>query len=384
MAQGREVVVEEFPGLAGLAALEKDWRRLLAEVKQPRYFQDFDWFSLYCRHAFADHSTLLFLSAVDADGVSRAIIPLEQRTERIRRLPLPIWGLIGSRQNDVLLTASSADLLCPEPKRHPELLSVVRHHLSRRRPGAALMLLGRVTGDSMASACAEFAMLHGSARYSQGGFYILRTDCEFSVLEGRLPRPFRRKLRSRARQLAELGQLRFEIVKKLDRAFGDAYARFLEVEASGWKGVSGTRSALCFLDQQRSFIEALHDNPSEVVPQVHLLWLDQRCIAADYVWRYRNQLIRLKIGYDEAFRQFGLGHHMLMEAARRACRDPELDYIDRVTASSAARDWGGEELQPLEWIYARLGGVRGLLGSALLRLPDRTMLRSRASKFFGR
>jgi CelD/BcsL family acetyltransferase involved in cellulose biosynthesis len=111
-------------------------------------------------------------------------------------------------------------------------------------------------------------------------------------------------MRKAHRRLAQHEGIRFvtavepaELVKELES--------FLAIEASGWKGQAGTRTAI-FLDQAlvafyRDLVRTLGGDGN---CEINTLYADDRCIAAEFCVVGQEEHARLKIRIRRGIRQY--------------------------------------------------------------------------------
>lgn len=173
-----------------------------------------------------------------ADGQSgRAICPLEARVERVLGPSIPVWGVPLHPHMMV------SDVICPEDDARRQLLPALLDYLRHRPEGRALLVLGPLPADSV--------LWEGLRRLPGGRSCTHATrpadvfDCgqPFEELMSRLTKNFRGKLRRNSRRLSALDDVRFVNVTEAADLPRELEA-FLQVEASGWKGESGTGSAI--------------------------------------------------------------------------------------------------------------------------------------------
>lgn len=119
--------------------------------------------------------------------------------------------------------------------------------------------------------------------------------------------------------------LRFEVVSD-PAALPQALSHFLQVESSGWKGERGTAIAAC-----EGLERLLPDAGGAVRParsrRIHLLWLDDRVIAAQFVLLGARTMNLVKIAYLEEESDIAPGHLIMREAIEAACADPGIDRL---------------------------------------------------------
>jgi CelD/BcsL family acetyltransferase involved in cellulose biosynthesis len=113
---------------------------------------------------------------------------------------------------------------------------------------------------------------------------------------------FKRNLRRGERRLAELGDVRFEVVT--GTRLKEALEVFYRLEASGWKGRRGT--AVVQRPQVKRFYESLVDRaPADVL--IPILSVGSEPVAAYVLRILGNSLFALKTGYDEAYAKYSPG-----------------------------------------------------------------------------
>src|SRR5690606_3546190 len=102
--------------------------------------------------------------------------------------------------------------------------------------------------------------------------------------------------------LAELGGAEVRVARagaELERAF----AAFLDIEASGWKGGEGTGTAIRLVPEALAFYGGLVATPpAGGALEVSLLVAGERALAGQLCLRVDGTVYLLKIGYDEAAR----------------------------------------------------------------------------------
>ncbi len=166
------------------------------------------------------------------------------------------------------------------------------------------------------------------------GFYsYIPTVAALDKLYASLSRHFRRRLKKHRGRLDRLEGVKFEFIAG-EEAHPDLLDRFMEVEASGWKGRGG--SAIGTSEQlvrfYRTLVERLHERG---VLEWHFVRADNRTIAGHLAVRTGRTLWIWKIGYDEDYSRCSPGVSLMEETICRADEDEKTDGIDLVTD----RDW---------------------------------------------
>jgi CelD/BcsL family acetyltransferase involved in cellulose biosynthesis len=181
-----------------------------------------------------------------------------------------------------------------------------------------------------------------------------------------LSRNFRGNLRKARNKLAKLNGVEFISAcsqPEIDRAFDE----FLAVEASGWKGTAGERSAINLDGRVLGFYQSLTRNFSRIgACEINLLRAEGSCIAGQFCLIAGDTSYILKIGYDEAYAQVAPGNMLLEHTIQRYLREGSIKYVNLVTDTPWHSFW-----KPLSyavssaWVFNKTSA--GLTAYSLLR-----------------
>jgi hypothetical protein len=146
---------------------------------------------------------------------------------------------------------------------------------------------------------------------------------------------FKSNLRNREKRLARLGEVRFEIVREVEKV-ADLLPVFYRLESAGWKWED--QSSIV----QKPYIKAFYDEfASNSGGTVHIavLWLDERPIAAQLLRVLNGWLYVLKIGHDPEFRKYSPGQLIMRRTIDEAIRMGigNLDFLGH--AEPWKTDW---------------------------------------------
>jgi CelD/BcsL family acetyltransferase involved in cellulose biosynthesis len=289
------------------------WRDLAACAAEPNPFLEAPFLLPAVRHLARGRLRLLVLQ--DAAGWA-GLMPV-QATVRWRRLPAPVragWRHPYNFLGTPLLAAGRED-------------GAAQAMLAALRPGLGLLALDLLGAGGPAAVALEAAAAEHDLRpvvweRHERAALVRRPENDYvaSMLKSRR----RRELRRLRRQLGEA--LGAEIVTT-DRA-GDhaAVERFLELEASGWKGRAGT--ALADAGAGDFFREICERFAAEGRLQLLSLEADGRSVAMKCNLLSGGGVFCLKIAHDEEHARFSPGVQLELDNVDVFHARPELRWMD--------------------------------------------------------
>ena len=151
----------------------------------------------------------------------------------------------------------------------------------------------------------------------------------------------RRELARQHRKLSELGKVSMSVATGLWDSL-IRFEEFLLLETRGWKGRKGTsihiiRKTAAFARQAvASFAE--HENAS-----IHTLRIDGRAIASLIVLEADGRFHPWKTAFDEHYRAYSPGTHLMLAASRWMLDQPRFRFADSLAAENGWMDrlWTG-------------------------------------------
>jgi CelD/BcsL family acetyltransferase involved in cellulose biosynthesis len=199
------------------------------------------------------------------------------------------------------------------------------------RDGAPILSAGGARGVRVSTMPA--AMWSGSARGS-----FLPVQGSYDKYEKGLPSNFRRNLRKARNRCERTHDTVYQFYTGVDAGASELFTKFLELEASGWKGTAGT--AIQCTPQRVDFYAALTQRLSERGwLEWHLLELDGAPAAGHLAIRFGRSIVLYKIAYDEKYARLGPGSLLFRETVSRAFADQGLDEVNCLTDRSWHRNW---------------------------------------------
>lgn len=370
--------VVPYDGLDGLLRLAADWHRLTAAMPDRGFHHLYETHVAYVQRMARAHGPMVFLALHDGGRV-RAICPLEPQRHTILGRRQRAWGLAAG------LGDVPRDVICPaDDEARRELLPRVVGLLQGARDYRGWLVFERILETSVVWQCLHTLNPATFCTDVVGATAYISSDKPFKTVMAGLARNFRQNLRTQRNRLAAHTNVHLERAAD-PRSVAAAFEQFLEVEASGWKGTSGEKSALILkpgpLAWHREMIETLHGDERCEIDTLHA---DGRCIGAQFCLRNGAEYAVLKTGYDEQYSRVAPGHLLLEEALRRSCEDPQIERLNMVGDAAWLTVWR-PTMVPTQAVYVALGRSAPIWTSALrLRFRygpriKRFLLRARAA-----
>jgi CelD/BcsL family acetyltransferase involved in cellulose biosynthesis len=374
--------VEVFHGAAGLDALAEPWRALFDALERPSYVQLWEWHRSFVEALAPDPDAVYFGVLYDGEAVV-AIVPLVFTREQLLGLRVHVAGLPRHehvRHGDILV--------------HPRIMG--RFDLARvlgdlrarvRRPWDVTRL-GPAMDDATATAVMR-ALGPGALQVTEpdGVSDALETG-PYEAMMDRLSKNFRGALRKARNKLAR----RQGVTVTWARTPADvdqAFPRFLEVEASGWKGTAGSGTAIELDPALRSFYGGLARRlAASGRGRINLMMDGDRVMAGQFGVMAGERYFLLKIGYDESYRQEAPGNLLLERLLQEIAGDAAIRYVDLVSDAAWHQSWKPVQRQVLvhrvfQRTPAGVAAFAALRGKQLLR-PMVRALRQRARELAAR
>jgi CelD/BcsL family acetyltransferase involved in cellulose biosynthesis len=333
--------VEVFQGRSGLDALADEWRALFDALERPSYAQLWEWHRSYLETLAPDPEAVRYCALHDGEGLV-AILPLAFAEESIMGLRVQVASL---PQHDHLRLG---DILV-HPRALPgfdlaRTLAAVRRRI--RRPWD-ITRLGPTTEDSAATA-AVGAVGPTVLRLTEPlGVSDALEAGPYEALQDRLSKNFRAALRKARNKLARLENVS-AVWARTPEEVEAAYARFVEVEASGWKGQAGAGTAIGLDPEMCGFFGDLSRRlAASGHGRINLLLHGDKVMAGQFGIVAGERYFLLKIGYDETYRGEAPGNLLLERLLQEVADDPAIRYVDLVSAATWHQSWKPVQRQVL-------------------------------------
>ena len=224
-----EFTVASCQGLAGLRALEAQWRDLERRQAALNFSHTWDWYAAILEAGLVDADTLRFF-VVSRQQQACLILPLQWRRQRLAGMPLRCWATpqhphlpfsdaVQDAQHGTAALAFLLDWLCEHSPRPWDCLQL------SRRPEDGGPDCRRVVARSFPCIQARI------------------TRSKYLACAAAVDVPAARHLARARRRLARDGELEL-VVADRGVALETAFVQFLQLERDGWKGRRGSAIAL--------------------------------------------------------------------------------------------------------------------------------------------
>ncbi len=368
----------EYHGIDGLNDLESEWRGLYARMEHPTSYDAWEVHAAYLEHLAARPSRFRCI-ALREEGVVSAICPLEAATDALLGLAVPVWRLPRPPH------MPTADIVCVDDAVRLRFVPALIAHLRRAKEGRPLLVLGPFRLGSGMHECVKQLGSRDCCENVQGAAAYFDCTVDMDVLMGRLTRHFSRNLRSHRRRLASLEGIRF--VQATNPAeVARLFESFLDLEASGWKGPTGARTAiLCKKGHPAFFRRVVGIREGDDRYEMNAIYLGDRCVAGQLCSRVASEYTIHKIGFDEGMRKLGPGQVLLEATLERCVQDPCITRLDLLSDSAWSRDWE-PDVTTIESAYVSLKRLWSLPLMMLLQVrvgPARRAIRRMRSRSDG-
>ena len=191
----------------------------------------------------------------------------------------------------------------------------------------------------------------------------------YNQIHNNLSRNFRGNLRKARNKLLQFRNVEFDSVRK-GKELLQAFKEFLYIEASGWKGEKGSRTAIKLNPEIARFYKNLLENYSKIDGcEINLLKVNKECIAGQFCLLVDDTVYVLKIGYNEKYSKFAPGNILLENLIKRLSNDANIKYINLITDYKWHDNW-----KPLFYkvfaVYIFNKSCFGMIGLSMVKLKQ--------------
>lgn len=308
-----------------MAVPQAAWADLVGRAVEPNAFFHPVW-----ARAVAGRDTEHGVRALLAwDGPSRTkLIGLLPVVSAWRALKLPLPVLVAWQAYAPLTT----------PLLDRDMTEAAAHGLiaAARKAGALALLLPALAEDGPAAAALSAAM----REFKSEGFAFNRhqramldaTQDGDTAIQASLGAKKVKELRRQRNRLSDDGEVAFKLAAP-GAETATALDAFLKLEASGWKGATGT--ALVQNEEDAAFMRnAVPHLVNDGAAQVATLSSGNTIVAAGVLLRHLRRGYFFKIAYDESAAKTSPGVQITLDITRQLCTDAAIDEVDSIAISN--------------------------------------------------
>jgi len=323
---------EIFRGKAGLRSIREDWNRITRASDRLRFFQCYELYESYLDALAEAHSPVFFV-LVRQRSSPVGVIPLMQSIRKIAGLKFRSLELIHHSHmplSDGVFARADSD---------GTILRGLIEHLQRQSEIKwDLVVFTNLLEDGCIQRALEASPIPRLISKP-------RTRCNyipcisFDELSNKFSKNFRGNLRKARNKLMNLSGVEYISARRrpqLDQALNE----FLEIEASGWKGSKGERTAIKLDVRLTNFYRSLSETFAPIDScEINLLKANGRCLAGQFCLVVGDTSYILKIGYDESYVHVAPGNMLLEYSLRRYWREGVVKYLNLVTDTPWHANW---------------------------------------------
>ncbi len=358
------VTLAVYHGKDGLGALPALWSQLVEALPAKRFFHLHAWYQSYLESLETDPSSLSFYVLFRGERPV-ALFPLKRVTRNVcrfelRSLELPVHDHLNL-----------SDFVFEKTEENAGLLRLLVLHL-QRSPETPwdIMYLSNVLEDSAAAYALEKAAPPMALSYYQRKSNYVDCSLSYEDFLKNVDGHFRRNLGRLTRRVQQMGELQFHSYRSPEEIRSN-FHHFVTVEAAGWKGDSGTQSAIACNPPIKSFYEKLIAGYAAAGQcWLNLLSLNDKAIAGQLCLLVDGTLYILKIGYDEAHSKVAPGNLIMDQTLRLAVEDQGVRAVSFITDRPWNYFWGAKSYRVYDHYIFNRRSHRGWYGYLCLRLKD--------------
>lgn len=331
--------IKILSGIKALLELREDWENLCSRMENCQVFHCWAWYWSYINTLEKVPNALNFAIQFEENNVVLIfpfkIISKTSFGSKARILEIPFH-----------LHAAQADFICDTPDRIPVFLKHLAHEA---KLDWDYIHLKRSPIDSRACQANSFGSIP-CCLSKVVGYSSVMPSLPYDNTLDRLDKKFRGNLRRQRNKLATLDNVYTKTVfadEEMEKVFTD----FLRVEGSGWKGSSGTGTAIYLHPELSSFYKMLlKDFTAPDGVELNLLMHGEKPIAGQFSVKVGDCCYLLKIAYDEEYSNYAPGNMLLEYLLKRYQDGTEIKRINLMTYNKWQQLWQPQLLSIYEMV----------------------------------
>jgi len=328
-----ELVFTPYQGLEGLESLAPAWTALTESMPGARFVHYPEWYRAYLVSLETDPSRVWFIGAYRQQKLI-GVFPLQFQKYVVKGMQPRVFGTIDDDE------MQSSDFVFRRNAENEGLLHAFTQWLRTQRTiHWDELRLRKVREDSAIAHSARARLPKGTIMLCHDGSGYFQTCGSYDLATEAMSGTFKRNLRRLARRAEETAPLRVQSYRRKEE-LGQAFETFLDIEASGWKGDSGSSSAIRCRPAMLAFYRAVVDEfGARDACVINVLWHGDRPVAGQFCLHIGTTLNILKIGFSDEHASFAPGNLLLERTIRMACEERNVEIVSLVNNPSWARNF---------------------------------------------
>ncbi|TLY33467.1 MAG: GNAT family N-acetyltransferase [Ignavibacteria bacterium] len=312
--------VQEIVDLRELEELTPEWNALLERIDRPTIYLTPEWMMSWWKRLGGYGRQLCALVMRDG-GKPVAIALLMEIKQRFFGLPVRRIEMVSMTDYADSPSNCSGSLDIIARDRHGEVVDAILSHFTRVRKNWDFIHLNPIPSvSSTILSLAMAAQLYGCGfrHHTVYADSIVPVETSWAQYEARLPKRFRRNLRSQEARLRKLGNVTYRELRSPEE-IEQALPAILGIEKRSWKWNGGVSiNSAAFGDFYNVFaLEAARKGWL----RLWIMEVNGEQIAYNYSVEYRGTVTFLKTGYVKEYKPYSPGHLLTFHEFQRLFQD---------------------------------------------------------------
>jgi len=354
--------IQLYYGQSGLQKLKPYWLALESIAQNPNHSHSFIWWQVYLDELAINPDEICFIYIYE-NYEPVAICPL--RKQVITRLGLIKSTVLNSIHDPNFLFP---DIMVKEEYQYPGFLQEISRLLAQSMKWDLLVfggVMGVLENSHLVSCLSQLPNARLFKEDEIGCFFVLMDD--FESLQQRLSSKNRANLRRTTKKVYAYEDCLHQTITDKSE-IGLALETFMEVEAAGWKGVTGKGTAIQSNPNLECFYEKLTDAYSAKEQcHVNLLSVEGKVIAAQFAFKLGDTVFMNKIGFNPDYNLLNPGNVLMGKQFERYCQDEQITKVNLMSSAGHLKKWA-PELESSYRIYYCNNSIIGIGIASFFRL----------------
>jgi len=318
-------------GLIGIENIEFEWNQLFKKLSKPIYSQSVIWHKAYLNNLVNDVDKCHYFCIYKGSNLI-AIFPFEE--VRCKFYLLSFNTLSFSNHSHFGLNSIVVD----ENESIQYVFEFLYNALKKEKSILwDIIYLYRTIDNYQPAQC----KIRNSRLLVQSPSVVCDTlpIQNYDKTNKRFSRNFKQNLKKYRNRILELENVEYKTIYKRENV-DEYFNHFLDIEASGWKGALGMKSAIKLNESLRNFYSEIMYSFSEIEQmELNFLLINNKPIAAQFVIILEPTVFLFKIGYDEDYRRFSPGNLLIEKKLKEYQNNPNLVTLNLISNAEWHKNW---------------------------------------------